>query len=513
MVNDKKLYPDAYRYFRKKQFEAYVWYVGDPYMLHQFYSEHTYGEETLGFWEQNRTNKETSRVHTATASDIAQTSASLLFAKPPIIRIDEKDIADTVYTEITDITEFYSVLTEAAELCAACGGVFLKLNSIGGLVSEESIELEAIPPHNVYPIFHRTKLAEVYCFDEIATDTNDVTGENQTYVTYIREHRYLKGKDLIVETDVVDASNNTILNTKSITGVKGYEYISPSVVVKNYGHLGVVYVPNRKPNSVNPASQQGRSDYEKCYTMMAAFDEIATNWIRDIRLGKSIMFIDGTLLETKKGTGVAGDTTKAFRSNTEAYVNTSFDSDPAALSGKTREPITSVQAEIRSSEFSVAYDKFEQDIIRKSGYSIETFGHDTKSYMSTGSHVSKMERRTSQTLDKKQRYWVTGIKNILKALELYGTVAGVSMPTGTVTVDFADGSSSDIQGTSEAIRNLRQVQALSTHGAVKMQHPEWTDEQVEQELDRIEVVEEPAGQDMNFQQTSQEGEKEAQDAN
>jgi len=190
--------------------------------------------------------------------------------------------------------------------------------------------------------------------------------------------------------------------------------------------------------------------------------------------------------------------------------------------GKGWQPITHIQSLIRSKEFIDTYTELAKDIYRKAGYSPQTFGFETSNYVQTGVSITRMERRTYQTMQKKERYWANGIKQLLNAIRMYGAAVGVNISAGSTTVDFADGASSDLSITSEAIRNLRQVRSMSLYSSVKLQHPAWTDSEVLKEVSRIEEElagpsEPPAGRDMNFnQQAPAQGdgveEQEVQDA-
>ena len=502
-----KLWPDSYDYQRFKQREAYVWYTGDIKALSAFYRHPQYSTD-LSFWGEYRDSCDTPRCHVDMAGDIAQTSASLLFAEPPIIRINKNDISKTKYTDLININSLYCIVSEAAELCAATGGVYIKLNSFDG-----HLDLEALPPHNIYPTFIGQKLNTVVCYTTIATDLSDGSDKSESYTVYLREYRHVENGNLVIDTSLIHASGNRIIDDDvGLSSEPSTAHINPKVVVEGYPHLGIVYVPNRKPNTVNSASPQGRSDYVKCYTKMEMLDETLTDWNRDIRLGKATNFIATSLLETTSSGDESEKTLKRFKRNTEAYVGCSMEQD---LSGKPWNPITTVQAQIRASEFIASYSEIEQDIIRKAEYSIQSFGYEMKNYIQTGVAISKMERRTYLTMQKKQRYWTAGLVDLLEAIKLYGETIGISIPgkKESITIDFTDGSSSDLQVMAEAVRNLRQVGAMSVHSAVVLLNPDWTSDQVEEEVSRIKeeqtVSATPAGRDMNVEQQQQSLEDEA----
>ena len=103
--------------------EYSAWYSGDSNILINYYSTNPILKQSL-FWSK-KTNKSDIRVHVPIASEIAESSANILFGESPYIKTNSKELNKQI-----DITlkrnEFYSKIIEAAELAAALGGVFIK---------------------------------------------------------------------------------------------------------------------------------------------------------------------------------------------------------------------------------------------------------------------------------------------------------------------------------------------------------------------------------------------------
>jgi A118 family predicted phage portal protein len=500
------LYPDHYEDIRARQKEAHVWYSGAPHLLHKFYSTTSIDTEGVLFWKQHRGDRDTPRVHFPLAHNVAYTSANILFSDPPLIRIGDAAIEDTDYAECLDLEAFYAKLSTAAEICAGCGGVYLKVNGIYGM-----IEIEAIAPHEVYPIFAGDQLMEVTIYRAIMIDADEESGsgdEGDTGDSYtvVAEHRYLAGVDLHIDITLHRVSGNKILQTYALEDYPETKYLQPKTVLSNFNHLGVIYVPNHLPNNIIPSLPQGTPDFVTAYSMLDNLDENFTNWRRDIRLGKSTDFISSSLLHVYEQDSVTQKTVRSYRENTERFVAVQYE-DTLGKEGAGL-PILHVQADIRADEFFLSTRELILDIIRECGYSTQSHDYEMKNYVSTGAAISKMEHRTWDTKKRKQRYWRGGVRELLVGIGLLAQSMGYEVDPDRrhISVDFSDGASSDTQLLAESIRNIRQVQAMSIYTAVSKQHPDWTEAQITEEVTRInnEGSNHPAGRDMNIQNTLQE---------
>ena len=71
------------------------------------------------------------RTHIPLAGDIAQTSASLLFSRPPELKttLDPGPAATANQAWLDDLIDdgFHTRLLEAAEMCSALGAVYLRI--------------------------------------------------------------------------------------------------------------------------------------------------------------------------------------------------------------------------------------------------------------------------------------------------------------------------------------------------------------------------------------------------
>ena len=91
------------------------------------------------------------------AGDLASTCSNLLFSQPPALKHDATDVQDYLTGLIDDGT--HSTLIEAAETCAALGGVFLRVVWDTDIQDRPWIDL--VPPDAAVPEFKYGRLVAV----------------------------------------------------------------------------------------------------------------------------------------------------------------------------------------------------------------------------------------------------------------------------------------------------------------------------------------------------------------
>ena len=96
--------------------------------------------------------------HVPIAGDIAATSAALLFSQPPTLRADQDGAAQDYLDGLID-DGTHSTLIEAAETCAALGGVFLRVVWDTDIPDRPWIDL--VPPDAAVPEFKYGRLVAV----------------------------------------------------------------------------------------------------------------------------------------------------------------------------------------------------------------------------------------------------------------------------------------------------------------------------------------------------------------
>jgi A118 family predicted phage portal protein len=212
---------------------------------------------------------------------------------------------------------------------------------------------------------------------------------------------------------------------------------------------------------------------------MDALDEVYTSWMRDVRLGKSRLMIAKSLLDNV-GTGNGS----AFNAEQEAYASMNM---LAGADAKLADQIEQVQFKIRVEEHKATAAQLVQDILQMAGYSSETFGiYDGGGGIKTATEVEAKQQRSLLTRDRKIRLWRPAIAQVVEKLlavdqALFGTPVKPQAPD----VLFPDGVQESPLSIAQTVQALRAADAASDKVIVGMVHPDWDEDDVEEEVGLI----------------------------
>ena len=475
--------PDDYRDYYNKIVEWSAWYSGDPQQLLDLYSSTMYFSDTdIGrFWARIEAEERTGCVHLPVAGDIASTSADLLFSEIPQLDYDQNASGGDRIMDFIKENGFMNILLEASELSAALSGVFLKLDVEPELLKLPIVSI--ITPLQAIPYFWRGRLWEVLFFRTVKESTS---GETKWRLFELRrrdsgrlfiEYKLYKGNGEKVGLEVDIASIDE-------TAELGLENISYTM-----DGLGCVYIPNRKPNRLMPNSPIGINDYSGVISLMDSLDFTWTSWMRDIELGMAQLLIDEELLERPEGGIITQDTVTArsrFNKFQKAFIKLNL--SPWRMGGENVKPIESIQFAIRVEEHLKTCETLLFQIITQCGYSPQTFGLGIEGRAESGTALHIRERKSLLTREKKSRYWQPAIRELIRQMQLLDMQSGLTTKNyepQEIEAVLQDSIITDEKEKSETIRNLDQAKAVSTWTKIKMLHPEWDDEAVEEEAQKI----------------------------
>lgn len=467
---------DAIRF---KIAEHSAWYSGEGAILSSFYATQQleayltlpYGTSNRNkFWYRQSRNNSHFNLHVPIASDIAETSASFLFGESPIIRFASTSDAMKGNQEALDKmlmdTGFFRKIVEAAEVCSALGGVYIKV------VWDKEVSKYPVPVivqcDQAFPRFKCGKLVGVTFIYEIRNDGSKV---------YRLAEDISKG---VIRNMLYEGSSSNLGKLVDLTTIDEAADISEEI--KTPDIMTAVYIANLLPNKLDRTSPSGRSDYQGLEDLMDALDEVFTNWMIDIKIARGKIHVPKGYIEK------IGETEK-FNEDTMAYVE--MEADPTSLSKE----ITATQFEIRSEQFEKTILNLLDRIITSAGYSPQSFGLNIAGRAESGTALNVRERKSFSTTNKKQSYWESELKDIIKAMcMVYVSELGGQLTCDLdVNVAFADGISNNLSETSNSIKTLSDAKALSTKTKIQMVHPEWTEEQVKAEMELINNDGVPAG--------------------
>lgn len=416
------------------------------------------------------------KIHVPVANDIASMSADLLFAKRPRFDTDDATSATQQWLEDCFDDTLHSTLLEGGELCAGLGGVYLRTVYDTALADKPWIDL--VHADSAVPTFTYGRLTSVI-FWRVVEDTGDTV------------HRHLEQHDLQSNTvfHSVYVGDQQMLGTPAaLADYRDLAHLTLILDSDNALHFPdlpgdactVTYIPNMRPNrrwrGIPAAGPLGVSDYGGIEGLMDSFDETFSSWMRDIRLAKARLMVPPAYLENiGPGRGALADIDR------EVFVPLNLLAGTA--DGST---ITANQFKIRFAEHQATLDETKTLILQSAGYSPQTFG-DSPTAAMTATEVEDRQRRTLLTRARKLNYARPGLRDALYALMcLENTVFGrkdiVPIRPDITFPDAVMPSTSELAQTAVALDTAK---AASRETLVAMVHPDWTAQQIDEEVARI----------------------------
>lgn len=420
------------------------------------------------FWGQPvYEGQQSTKLHVPAAADIAQTSAELLFSEPPALTLDTADT--TAQGRIDELfgEQMWDRLLDAAALQSGLGGVFLRAGWDRDRVADRPL-MSVIGPDYASPRFRWGKLTEV-------TFTWILPGETGQVVRYLEHHTvgavehglYIGSGDKLGRRVPLDEHPETAALAALVN--------SDSVVPTEIPMLTVVYVPNRTASAWRGdavGGNLGQADIAVVERsgLLDALDEAYSSWMRDVRLGKArAITSQGYLQSSGPGRG------SWFDMDQELFVAMN-------IPGKAgdQKPVELIQAEVRWEAHQATCKAIFERVVDGAGYSAQTFGL-TGDVAITATEVSARERKTNRTRSGKARDWSRAIPDLAELLlaidqkHLGGKVAPIRP-----NVEFPPMVRDTIETTARTVSMLDG--SMSTAERVRLLHPTWDQEQIDQEV-------------------------------
>lgn len=410
------------------------------------------------------------------ASDIATTSAELLFSKPPVITASNPANQDALDGLLDD--NFHAKLLEAAETCAAMGGVYLR-TAWDTDVSDQPM-LDVVPADAAVPLFSHGKLLGVTFWRIISDDGSEVVRHLETHAP---------GQNAIFHSvyvgDQTDLGRAYPLTDFPETA-QFAQYLSDgnAIVFPDMPQNAstVVYVPNMLPNKIwrdlgPQVAPLGRSDFTGVEPLMDALDETYSSWQRDVRLAKARLIVPQQYLDNiGRGKGAVFDPDRQVYSPINMMT-----------SGGGTQDIMAQQFAIRVAEHQQTCADYVNRIVQGAGYSGQTFGEYDGGQGMTATEIRARERKTLITRNKKVLYWRPGIRDFL-----YGWLAvkrsifnDASVSPERPEAEFPEAVLPDQLELAQTASALAMADAASKETLVRMVHPDWSDAEVRAEVRMI----------------------------
>lgn len=434
------------------------------------------------FWgARTASTQQRTRLHVPLAGDIAAASADMLFSEPPTVRVDTDPVDDAGEATTDERTqarldEFWqdgthAVLLEAAEICAAIGGVYLRL--VWG-AARPMPWITAVQPDVAVPEWRWGDLSAVTFWRELGRKGKVVWRHLERHEPGVILHGLYEG--------TVDELGRVVPLTErpETAGLADDRLVNGNEVPTGTKRLTAVYVPNVKPNriwrNVPEAAYLGRPDIAGTEPMLDALDLTMSSLIRDVDLGKGRLIVPQEYL-TSNGPGQGA----SIDLDQEVYEGINL------LSPEGGKPeITKVQFDIRVEQHTAVIDGLKREIVGSAGYSAGTFGLRGEGPAVTATEITSRDRRSLITRERKTRYWRPELGDLL---ETWTYVDVAQYDSGITpqrpTIEWPDAVSVDPLTQAQTLQALATAGAISTWMKVKVQHPDWDDTDVQEEVDRI----------------------------
>lgn len=479
-----------------------AWYVGDPeglitaydgggvssaYSSWSMYENGSSGNLTMRqggvipaiarfFWGRPTiSGQRRSKLHVPLAADIATASADLLFSEPPQFLVAEggNEAATTRVDDLLNQGNFHATLIEAAELAAALGGGWLRL--VWDTEVATNVMVDTVAADSAIGEWRWNKLQAVTFFTEYLEPGDSSKSKVIRHLERHEPGRILHGLYSGSKSELGRAvpltDHPSTLPYAALVDEEG-------AIQTGVKTLTAAYVANMRPQRrwrrLDEIAEVGRSDYDGVELLMDALDETYSSWMRDLRLAKARLIVPEFMLkDLGKGQGAA------WEEDQEIFTRLNM-----APTEQGNAQITPQQFAIRVAEHQATANQLIDNILESAGYSPSTFGRGGEGDK-TATEVVSRERQSDRTRDKKTRYWSQALDPLLTTwLELDALVFKTGA-TGEVQTQWPDASQPDTEALSRTIASLRQAQAASTLTVVRMQHPDWAEEEIGAEVDAI----------------------------
>lgn len=416
------------------------------------------------------------RLHVPLPSDLAATSANLLFSEPPKLTHEDK----AVMKRLEQLVEngVAKMLLHAAEANSALGDVYLRPVIDEDIYTDRAF-LSAVHADGAIPTIRWGKLIEVTFWSTLLVD-------GDVHVRLLEHHDVVKGVGRI-QYAVHEGTSRALGRAVPLSDYAAAAHLADLIdeegaQATGLDRLDVVRIPNAGPQRQwrTEASLKylGRSDFDGNEQQFDALDDVWTGWMRDIRLARSRIIVPDYMLQSH-GPGQGA----SFDADREVFVGINAAPNPTGNGVG----ITAQQFEIRWQEHKSTADAIVETALRHAGLSAQTLGNEGDVAI-TATEVQARERQSFTTRGNRiQGAWKPGLVDAIELLLAVerAQLGGDRPEPVKINVEFGDSVSEAPETTARTLQLLHAAEAVSTDTKVRMVHPDWDDIQVKEEVARI----------------------------
>ncbi|MEV8029261.1 phage portal protein [Cellulosimicrobium funkei] len=467
------------------------WWIGDTDRLASRYRG---GVDTRGAWDRaggltgitksffwgrpSPKNESRTRLHLPLPADLTRTSADLIFgsAYTPVVgkggsKMQDR-LADLIGGDDTLVT-----LSNGAEAQAALGGTYLR--AVWDTKLADKPWLTTVDADAAVPEFTFGRLSAVTFWQKVDDSGDKVLRFLERYEPGWIYYSLYEG--------TVDQLGHAVPLTEHSVSRPFADDVDETGGVKiPTDMLAAAYVPNVTPNPTWRHDRQlvhlGRSDFDQLPPWFDALDEVYTSLMRDVRLGKGRVFADQSAM-TPNGPGQGA----SLDLDREVFTNAPGAGGSAKAGGS---PLTPNQFAIRVQEHTDTIMNLIGVVIRRAGYSAASFGDDQiSSLRMTATQVQARQDLSKLTRVKKIKHWQAALSHMARVLlEIDGALypgRGGGVTSDEITINFPAEANPDLATLAQTALALKNAGAASTESLVRTVRPNWTSDQVNDEVDLI----------------------------
>jgi hypothetical protein len=479
---------------------ASTWYGGDPKQLATLYSGSSgssTGETSRAarnamqrlfgwFWGRTDPTQPDDKVHVPLAQDLAARSAEDLFSESPKFLIQPTEFLDdgtpnpaqkaqiaktqARLDELLDNCDMESLMLAAAETSAALGSTGLRIayDKRNGMTMPRITRSDA---DSIIPEYEWGELVAV-------TFWRVLERKGETWIYHLERHErgliyhgLYQGVRGSLGLPIPLTDHPATLPLAGLVDAEG-------AIAAIADQLTAVSIPNMLPDPLDRGNNAGRGDFSPgTITLFDAIDKTMTSLMRDIEDGKSRLIIAEYMAENRgvgKGLEFDGDQRQFLKLKMQP--------------GETGDaPITQVQFKIRVEEHLKALDLLVRQAVQSTGRNSEGVTNDDGRDVTATEYTGKTNRGVT-TRGKKLRYW----KAIERLLFTLLTVDAELFQSGVVPMPVkfipAPSSTPDMRVLAETVNLMKQAEAASIEVRVSTLHPDWDQDEVDEEVKRIQAA-------------------------
>ncbi|GAB2964347.1 hypothetical protein [Saccharothrix stipae] len=454
-----------------------------------------------GYWDKRKNHPEAAAMHSGLALDIARTSADLVAGDTPALDWgeDRGDPEAPNETPMQDAWDTYAqtvglanTFLEGAGAAAALGGVVLRPAwdiTLAPHALPTVVPIDECLPEFIFGVLWRCAFVQ-----ELPAPDGWAQQERGEVWRWIEHHEPGQIRHELWLGN--ETSVGRLLSLEDHPTTKRFPSVIDTTPIRPEGIL-VEHWPNGEPNPIAKGMPLARSDFQGHETRLDALDRAWASWWRDIDLGKARILASKEAMDpVSQGTSGSGGGIRGFLRGRNATPARAFDVDadvfqwmdiPGEDTNGKPMPFTQVQFAIRLAEHAGSVAAALEDVISRAGYSPQTFGINVDGQLS-GTAMRRREQRSYRTRDRKRRYARSPLERFCETLAIINHMldeATYPEPPQRPVLEWREGDQADPKEVAEIVELYRRALAMSDEVAVAMAHPEWSPEQVVDEVNRL----------------------------